>query len=94
MSNGTPTPPAVSSPRFSFRGWLLTTELKENAAFFKNLLNVDATVLGIGQLAPGQLPVITQHTLLILGTSVLVAVLKIAFDACHYFFTVQVTPSS
>lgn len=91
VANAASVPPVVSPP-FSFKGWLLSTELQNNARFFKNLLNVDVTVLGLDQVTAGKLPVISGHVLLIVGASVIVAVLKVAFDAAQYYISRQTVP--
>ena len=78
-------PPAVPSPRFSFKGYSVWTWAIKHQELLKNVGKTETLVLGIGGTAGEQVPVVNGHVLLV--ALIVAAIIPVAFvwDALQYF---------
>lgn len=77
-------PPAPTSPRFSFKGWLFSVWLVKNAAYVKTVLAALSTALSV-IFATGNGEALRQ-ALLAFGAGFVGLASKCALDAFEYFF--------
>ena len=78
-------PPAVPSPRFSFKGYSVWTWAIKHQELLKNVGKTETLVLGIGGAAGDKVPVVNGHVLLV--AAIVAAIIPVAFvwDALQYF---------
>ena len=78
-------PPAVPSPRFSFKGYSVWTWAIKHQELLKNVGKTETLVLGIGGTAGDKVPVVNGHVLLV--AAIVAAIIPVAFvwDALQYF---------
>ena len=78
-------PPAVPSPRFSFKGYSAWTWAIKHQELLKNVGKTETLVLGIGGTAGDKVPVVNGHVLLV--AAIVAAIIPVAFvwDALQYF---------